>query len=187
MTDLGPWMLGDGGALDVDKCPDCWERRAHIERYEFACMALLGMRVLDFGCGIGYGSEMLLASDNRVTAVDSSATALCVARLRRGHLEPRLVFSEPGRFDPFDACTAFEVIEHLDDPLAFVENVDARHLIASVPVVPTVGFNRHHKTDFTVESFRSLLTTRFEIRHWWIQVLPFRHEPYVAIFHGETR
>ena len=60
ILETAPWMLSDGGALDVDTCPDCWERRAHIERYVWAGKVCTGMRVLDFGCGVGYGSEMLM-------------------------------------------------------------------------------------------------------------------------------
>ncbi len=181
------WIIEDGGALDIDNCPDCWERRAHIERYEFACKALTGMRVLDFGCGTGYGSEMLLLASNKVVGVDTSKTALNIAKSLRV-TDPNLIFTERGwESIPFDACTAFEVIEHLDNPAEFISTVNTRHLIASVPVVPTVSINKYHKTDFTVDSFKNLLETRFKIVSWWIQVMPFHNQPSVAIFHGEVR
>lgn len=185
--DLTPWLIQDGGALNIDDCPDCWERRAHIERYQFACKALSGMRVLDFGCGVGYGSEMLFRAGNNVTAVDISQTVLSMARSLRVQ-DPGLRFTEPGwDFDPFDACVAFEVIEHLDSPEEFVRTINARHLIASVPVLPTVGINPYHKTDFTVDSFRTLLETRFDVRSWWVQILPFHNDPCVMVVHGEVR
>lgn len=184
-----PWILEDGGALDYATAPDCWERNAHIQRYEFACVATEGMRVLDFGCGLGYGSAMLARKCTHVTAVDTSETALSMARERHCNYR-NLSFGQPrplDEYDEFDACVAFEVIEHLEDPAHFMANVRARHLIASVPVIPTVGLNPHHKHDFTVESFRALMDTRFDIRWWWVQVLPFHPEPAVAVFHGEAR
>lgn len=30
MLNIAPWILSDGGSLDVDGCPDCWERRSHM-------------------------------------------------------------------------------------------------------------------------------------------------------------
>src|ERR1043166_389255 len=71
-----PWILKEGGALDLDSCPDCWERNAHLERYAFAARVCRNMRVLDFGCGVGYGSEILACAGNLVTAVDTSELAL---------------------------------------------------------------------------------------------------------------
>ena len=179
--DITPYMLADGGALDVPRCPDCWERRAHIERYEYACRTLVpgGHQVLDFGCGVGYGSKMLMAAGNHVMGYDESAEA-------RAHCEDMTVWSiwPPGRFDVY---VAFEVIEHLEHPTAFIDAVNARHLIASVPVVPTVGINRHHKHDFTCDSFRALIERRFKIRWWWCQYRTFAPTPCVMIVHAEER
>ena len=180
-----PWILKEGGALDVDSCPDCWERNAHLERYAFAARACRGMRILDFGCGVGYGAELLAHAGNTVTAVDSSSEAISLARLRRGATEI-VVFCEPGwDFDPFDACTAFEVIEHLDDPGKFIHTVKARHLICSVPVVPTLETNPHHKHDFTREQFRAMIEARYRIVTEWSQIRPFQKDPCIAVIHAE--
>ena len=66
----------------MQRCaPDCWERRAHIERYKFACMVCSGMRVLDFGCGVGYGSKMLAEAGNTVIGYDPSDRALAIGSL----------------------------------------------------------------------------------------------------------
>ena len=183
---LMPWIL-PGGALDYVTAPDCWERSAHIQRYEFACAATPGMRVLDFGCGAGFGSAMLARECAYVTAVDTDEFALDLGRERHCNYR-NLAFEQPRTdYDEFDACVAFEVIEHIDDPAGFIATVPCRHLIASVPVIPTVGHNPFHKHDFTVDSFRALMETRFNINWWWVQVLPFHPEPAVAVFHGERR
>lgn len=183
--DITPWVITDGGALDVFSCPSCWEKDAHIQRYEFACNAFVGMRVLDFGCGAGYGSY-LLSSTNSVLGVDSSVVALDLAKSRYC-MQPDLEFSNEVGNQFFDGCTAFEVIEHLDNPEEFLRTVPARHLLTSVPVVPTVGRNPYHKQDFTIDSFTELMGRYFNIKWWWVQVRPFHHELYSAVFHGERK
>ena len=182
-----PWILSDGGALDIDLCPDCWERNAHLERYELATRAFPGMHVVDFGCGVGYGSEMLSKAGCVVVSLDTSEQALVLANHRR-----KGCFVRPGDplLDaPFGAIVAFEVIEHLDDPVSFFEWAAqrSRHILVSVPVIPTVGINPHHRTDFTPESFRRLVSDQFEIQSEWPQCLPLRSDPVILIVHAINR
>ncbi|MGO9598768.1 MAG: hypothetical protein ACLP7Q_12335 [Isosphaeraceae bacterium] len=39
-----------------------WVRYQHIERYRWAAEFVVGKRVLDVGCGSGYGSAMLASA-----------------------------------------------------------------------------------------------------------------------------
>jgi SAM-dependent methyltransferase len=186
VIETAPYMLADGGALDVDRCPDCWERRAHIERYVWAAKVCKRMRVLDFGCGVGYGSEILAGdADNIVVGIDTSKAALDLLVERR----PDCVVQIGDRVKAdwqFDSCVAFEVLEHLDAPGTFIQTVKARHLIASVPVRPDDD-NAHHKHHFTIESFKTLVETRFKIVSWWLQLEPYHNYPSICIVHGEER
>jgi len=180
--DISPFLI-NGGALDVDNCPICWELIAHRARYVFAARVFQSMRVLDFGCGIGYGSVFLqTAANNEVTSVDPSSEARTLALTRRNVQ----VLPEIPAGAIYDGCVAFEVIEHLPDPEHFVLTVPARHLVASVPVQPSVGHNPYHRSDFTIPQFRALIEKRFTVRHWWTQTRPFRAEAAYMIVHGEA-
>ncbi|MBZ5621465.1 MAG: methyltransferase domain-containing protein [Acidobacteriia bacterium] len=183
------WIVKDGGCLDVDECPDCWERNAHLERYDFARRVFLGGRVLDFGCGVGYGSEMLAGAGNTVVGVDASLTALIIARERREQFATFVLPSDPLAQGPFLGTVAFEVLEHLEYPEEFLEQVArfSKHLVISTPVVPSVAHNPHHKRDFTPAEFRAMIERRFEIVTEWWQVRPFRKEPCYAVIHGAGR
>src|SRR5262245_58225397 len=52
----------------------------HLQRYEFAARSLTkGARVLDAGCGVGYGAAYLVdRGAATVAAVDASADALAI-------------------------------------------------------------------------------------------------------------
>ncbi len=100
----------------------------HFARYRFAARFCSGKRVLDAGCGTGYGAAELAKSAAAVTAIDLSREAIDFAREKypAPHLEYRTgdCLSLPD--GPFDLIAAFEVIEHLDrwrDFLAGVKRV----------------------------------------------------------------
>src|ERR1700731_1170167 len=57
---------------------DLWSE--HVARYAFARRYADGKRVLDAGCGTGYGSAELAQSAAAVTGVDISADAIEYAR-----------------------------------------------------------------------------------------------------------
>ncbi len=117
--------------------PGTWSKIAEYEhrpRYVFAQKRVSGARVLDFGCGTGYGSSLLADVADQVLGVDIDTTALDWAS--QFHNKPNLKFqicSDFGRNLPaesFDVITCFELIEHLNEEAQreFMEN--ARSLLA---------------------------------------------------------
>jgi 2-polyprenyl-3-methyl-5-hydroxy-6-metoxy-1,4-benzoquinol methylase len=93
---------------------------AHRARYERADAAIaLAARVLDAGCGVGYGAALLAHDGRRVVGIDASPDAVAAADVRSGeHLSFLVADAAQLPFDDasFDAVTCFEVIEHVTDP-----------------------------------------------------------------------
>lgn len=106
-----------------------------------------GSRLLDVGCGTG-GLSAELAREYRVTAADPSSSAIAIARSRG--LDT--IQMEPGHPLPggFDAASAFDVLEHVDDDLEL-----ARQLAGAVRPNGIIAV--------TVPAYRSLWSSMDEL------------------------
>lgn len=126
---------------DADWWPDYgWE---HLQRYAFAARHCAAGHGLDFGCGVGFGTEILARSGAAsVTGVDIDAGIIAQARRREHPANATFCTSldeaAAGRPEGFDFAVMFEVIEHLRDPRAVLAGLADRlkpgaRLIVSAP------------------------------------------------------
>jgi ubiquinone/menaquinone biosynthesis C-methylase UbiE len=96
---------------------DLWAE--HIARYAFAARLAAGARVLDIGCGSGYGTAELAQHARSTAGIDVSPDAIAYAQ--QHYPLPNLTFltasatAVPLPTASFDLVTAFEVIEHLEN------------------------------------------------------------------------
>ena len=101
-------------------------------------------RLLDYGCGIGSDGLMLLEAGYRVEFADfdNPSTAFLRWRLERRGLEAPVHDLDRDVPGGFDAAYAFDVIEHVPDPYAFLGEMERR---AHVVVVNLLEFgpNEH--------------------------------------------
>jgi len=109
---------------------NAYTRAGHFARYHLAALTFDQSqsegggdtpRVLDIGCGVGYGSALLANRGYQVLGFDPEPEAIAAARAQFGPASKRLEFRqttiEALADDPpglFDAATFFEVIEHLE-------------------------------------------------------------------------
>ena len=89
----------------------------HVARYRFACLFATGRRVLDVGCGVGYGTSLL--SSHAEYAVGFDVAREAAEHAAKTFTDADFLCAEASHFPLPDASvdlvTAFEVIEHLDD------------------------------------------------------------------------
>ena len=147
----------------------------HFPRYAMATLFAQGQRVLDFGCGTGYGTARLATVAQTVVGMDISSEAIHWARAM--HRNPRIKFevrSDLGSgFDAgsFDLVTCFEMIEHVDHAtqIAAIESIShlltpSGKLIISTPdpqFTAPYGENPYHLREMTEPEFRQLLEANF--------------------------
>ncbi len=159
------------GEVDVDLLNE------HLARYAFAVRLARAKRVLDAGCGAGYGSAELAAVEERVTAIDVAPEAIAFASSH--YTAPNLTFEQasctalPYADASFDLLVAFEVIEHLEDWRGFLQEAcrvlsPGGQLIVSTPnrlyyteSRGAEGANPFHVHEFDFEEFHRELKAVF--------------------------
>ncbi len=138
----------------------------HLQRYQFAGRALVPGTVLDIACGVGYGTRILAHAPGIVSAlgVDIDEASIRYAESRYANSAAIFTCADAMMYEPetfFDNIVTLETIEHVADPVAFVNRLvswlrPGGVLIGSVPVTLSTDANPHHASDFTERTFRRL-------------------------------
>ncbi len=162
---------------------DLWNE--HLARYAFAARYAAGRRVLDAGCGAGYGTAELARAAARAVGIDVSADAVRYAR--EHYAGPNLDFLQasctalPVRDASVDFAVVFEVIEHLENwrsLLAELRRVLAPtgRLFVSTPNKAyyaesrrLTGPNPYHVHEFEFEEFSDELRRLFPHVQFFLQ------------------
>jgi SAM-dependent methyltransferase len=147
----------------------------HRARYLFAQRFSSGKKVLDAACGAGYGSALLARNARMVLGVDVAREAVEYARLH--YRSPSLAFAQsdclalPCPAAHFDLIVAFEIIEHLRDPDAFLQELRRVLHPSGVLLLSTPNrlyytedrgeTNPFHHREFSFPEFGALLGERF--------------------------
>lgn len=123
-------------------------------------------RILDLGCGNGYGSAELTDACGRVVALDRIAPdpqhrrdSLLYVRgdLAGVPLAPR----------SFDLVVSFQVIEHLEDPTVYLEAIaasmrsDGTALLTTPNIIQSDGVNPFHVHEYEANELQELLERYF--------------------------
>lgn len=102
----------------------------HVATYEFARAYVEGRRVLDYGCGSGYGTHQIAASCERIIGVDIAGDAVDYAcshyqapNLSYRRVEPADRAPLPFDSESFDTVLSFQVIEHIRDTNPYVSEI----------------------------------------------------------------
>lgn len=164
----------------------------HIQRYQFAAQFMLaGARVLDAGCGSGYGAAHLVDHGaSLVVAIDISQEALDVAQ--KHFSSNRIIWLQDdchtleatAQYAPFDMIVCLEALEHLRKPDHFLQQVTQALKQKGLFIVSTPNrillnklrglspnappLNPYHHREYTAEEFERLLQHSFyKVKLWY--------------------
>jgi ubiquinone/menaquinone biosynthesis C-methylase UbiE len=148
----------------------------HLSRYYFAQALVKDQRVLDLGCGTGYGAAILAKSARVVLALDVSQESIEFAK--ENYTAPNLKFlvSDCNQLaissGSIDVVVCFEVVEHLGDQQTFLKEVRRVLRRDGVLVISTPNriyyteerkeANPFHVREFDYPEFSAFLKEQFE-------------------------
>lgn len=127
-----------------------------------------GARLLDYGCGIGSDGLALLEAGYRVEFADfdNPSVAYLRWRLRERGLEAPIHDLDRGVPGGFDGAYAFDVIEHVDDPYAFLAAMEQRAGVVVVNLLePDPGGDPAFHRELPIAAIRRRAAERGLLRY----------------------
>ncbi|MFA5089673.1 MAG: class I SAM-dependent methyltransferase [Candidatus Omnitrophota bacterium] len=102
----------------------------HFFAYHFSRGYVEGKKVLDIGCGEGYGVHYLASLSKEALGIDYCQEAVIHAKDKYKKTNLRFACLDINHLDQlsesFDVICSFQVIEHLDNPHRFLSSVKAK-------------------------------------------------------------
>ena len=164
--------LSDYDELNIKRnIDDSFSIDRHVGRYRFASQFAPGKKILDCGCGSGYGTAILGRTAKKAAGVDIDEDALEYAQ--KYYEQSNIVFLRgdldnlgAGGTKKYDLVTCFEVIDRLDDPRLFLNNIVNRTALRGMLMLNIPGEDisggRFIKRRYSIEEMRALLKSYFE-------------------------
>ena len=158
---------------------------AHLSIYHFAARFARGARVLDLGCGAGYGSAYLHSAGAAIVlGLDLDPRNIRYAKRHSRSVQFRQADAEhlPPNLGTFDLVIASNVLEHVHDVTRTLDAlgdllVPAGRLVLAVPPITDELSMRdneaipYHRSNYYVAQWIEMLTARFaevtSYRHFW--------------------
>ena len=155
----------------------------HLSRYYFARPLVEGRCALDVGCGTGYGAAVLAQSARRVLALDVSAESVAFAKKNYPACNAEFLVADccqiPLSPQTVDTAVCFEVIEHLAEQAALLEEVRRVLRPDGLLVISTPNriyyseerkeVNPFHVRELSFRELETLLRAEFAHTRFWGQ------------------
>jgi 2-polyprenyl-3-methyl-5-hydroxy-6-metoxy-1,4-benzoquinol methylase len=137
----------------------------HHAAYAYAREQVAGGRLLDLGCGTGYGTATLHGAGATVIGIDRIAPD--------PHNRDGALFAQadmrglPLRERSFDRIVSFQVIEHLEDPTPYLDAIarllrpDGLAILTTPNVLLSDGVNPYHVHEYRGEELADCLRRHF--------------------------
>ena len=181
MSDEPARVLADTGERMIPPGPGevsfVWER--HRFAYAFALDHVENRRVLDVGCGTGYGSDLLATRASRVLALDQDAAAISYCRDHYARDNLHYEVADANRLshvNAFDVVLSFQVIEHVPDPHDFLRRLRQAAVPGGTVLVTTPNVrepeegpsgNLFHVSEMNADQLRALAAAVFTDYDVW--------------------
>lgn len=120
MQDTGERHISNG---NFNNKSELYLHLMHIATYEYVKSFVADKKVLDFGCGSGYGTKILSETAESVIGVDISPEAIHFAKREYPSSNLEFMMSEEIEDKKFDIITSFQVIEHVSNDSEYIINL----------------------------------------------------------------
>ena len=170
--------LADTGERHILKteffdCADYYGHLLHIASYQFALQYVTGKKVLDYGCGSGYGAQILSENAQSVTGVDVSNEAVSYAK--ENFTSNNLTFKNIDELadEKFDVIVSFQVIEHVRNDKTYLKKLKELLNPGGILLLTTPDkenrlfnyiqkpWNKYHLKEYSAKSIETLIKQFF--------------------------